>query len=327
MRPGLARRAALATVRFVLSTTALLLLASVLVFALVRSAPGDPVEVEFGESGVDALLTETEQAAARDARREELGLDGTLVEQYLRWLDRVVHLDLGVSYRTDRPVVVELGERLSASAVLGLAGFGVAVALAVSFALVGARRPGSPGDHATRVAALVLAAVPTFLSGSLLLRLAAEGLDYPLAGPASLEKLWLPALVMGASSTATMSRVLRASLVAERGRPYATAAAARGAGPGRVLLRHVARPATAPVMTLAGLALASLVAASVITETIFAWPGVSAYAVGAIAAQDYAVVQAYVLLVVLVVVVVNRGVDAVQSVMDPRVRLRAEVAA
>ncbi|MEZ5090135.1 MAG: ABC transporter permease [Micropruina sp.] len=313
--------------RFVVGTVALLLVASVLIFALVRSSPGDPVEIEFGQTGADAYLTPAEQQRVREQRRAELGLDGPLTVQYLRWLERVVRLDLGVSYRTGQPVVEELVSRLPASAVLGVAGFALALGLAVGFALLGAHRPGSPTDHGVRLLVLVAAAVPTFLSGSILLRWAAQQFGYPLAGAASPGKVWLPALVMGLSSAATMSRLLRASLIAERGKPYATAALARGAGPGRVLLRHVARPAVTPILTLAGLSLANLVAGSVITETVFSWPGVSAYAVGAIADQDYAVVQAYLLLVVVVVVVVNRSVDVLQRGLDPRVRQRTEAVA
>lgn len=310
--------------RFIAGTLGLLLIASILVFGLIRSAPGDPVETEFGITGADAFLTAEQQQEARELRRIELGLDGPLPVQYVRWLRNVIALDLGLSYRTGQPVAEELLTRLPASLGLGLAGFAVALVLAVGLAFLGARWQGSAVDHSTRVLTLVAAAVPTFLSGVLLLRFAAQHFDYPLAGPATLSKVWLPALVMGVSSVATMSRLLRASLIAEGAKPYAAAAAARGAGPARVLVRHVARPAATPVLTLVGLTFANLVAGSIITETIFAWPGVNAYAIGAIGDEDYAVVQAYVLLVVAVVVVVNRGVDALQTVLDPRVQQRVE---
>ncbi|MFE0749928.1 ABC transporter permease [Gordonia sp. NPDC058843] len=316
-----------AAARFLVGTFGLLLVASVLIFTLVRSAPGDPIEIEFGSTGADAYLTPEQQAQARELRRDELGLDGPVVFQYLRWLERVVQLDLGISYRTGQPVTEEILSRLPASIALGAAGFAVAMLLAIAMGLLGARRPGDASDHAIRLGTLAMATVPTFLSGTILLRWAAGQFDYPLAGAATVAKVWLPALVIGLSSMATMSRLLRASLIAERSRPYAAAAAARGAGPSTVLLRHVGRPALTPVLTLAGLAFAGLIAGSVITETVFSWPGVSAYAVGAIADQDYAVVQAYVLLVVAVVVIVNRAVDAVQNVLDPRVAQRAEVPA
>lgn len=301
-----------------LTGAALLLFASVLVFALVRAAPGDPVEVEFGRSDLRALLTAEEEAAARALREAELGLDASPVEQYARWLNRVVHLDLGTSYRTGRPVATELAERLPASAALGLCGFLVSLGAAGLVAALSARRPGGTADHALRVLTLSVATAPTFLLGSLALRFAAESVGYPIAGDATLDRLWLPALVLGLAGVPTLARVLRASLIAEYGRAYAVAARARGTSPLRLATRHVLRPAVTPLTTLAGLNLASLVAGTVITEAVFSWPGVSAFAVTAISARDYPVVQGYLLLVIVVVVVVNRGVDVIQHLLDPR---------
>lgn len=324
----MARRRILRTVgRGVVTGAGLLLVASVMVFALVRAAPGDAVDVEFGESGASALLTPAEEAAAREQRERELGLDRSVPEQYALWLGRVARLDLGTSFRTGRPVAEELTERLPASAALGGAGFLVALASAWVIALLSARRPGRPLDHALRVLSLTATAVPTFLLGSLGLRYAADWLGYPVAGEASAGRLWLPALVLGVGAMPVVARLLRASLISEQGRPYALAARARGASPARVTFRHVMRPAFTPLLTLAGLTLSSLVAASVITEVIFTWPGVSEYAVAAISAKDYPVVQAYLLLVVVVVVVVNRTVDVIQHLLDPRVAHVAEGAA
>jgi ABC-type dipeptide/oligopeptide/nickel transport system permease component len=320
-------RAAGVVARGAATAAGLLLVASVLVFALVRAAPGDAVDVEFGESGASALLSPEEEAAARAQRARELGLDRGVPEQYARWLDRVVRLDLGTSFRTGRPVVDELGERLAASAALGGAGFLVALAGAWLVGLLSARRPGGPLDHALRLLSLTATAVPTFLLGSLGLRYAAGWFGYPVAGEASWRRLWLPALVLGVGAMPVVARLLRASLISEYGRPYALAARARGASPARLTFRHVMRPAFAPLLTLAGLTLSSLVAASVITEVIFSWPGVSEYAVAAISAKDYPVVQAYLLLVVVVVVVVNRAVDVLQHLLDPRVAHAAEAAA
>jgi ABC-type dipeptide/oligopeptide/nickel transport system permease component len=309
----------LPVLRAVLTAAGLLIVASVLVFALVRAAPGDAVDVEFSESGASALLTPQEEAAARAQRASELGLDRGVVWQYLHWLDRVVRLDLGTSFRTGRPVATELAERLPASLALGAAGFLIALVGAWLVAVVSARRPGGVADQVLRVVSLSATAVPTFLLGSLLLRYAAQWFDYPVAGDATAGRLWLPALVLGVGTLPTMARLLRASLITERGQPYAVAARARGASPARVTFRHVMRPAFTPLLTLAGLTLAGLVAGTVITEVIFSWPGVSAYAVDGIAAKDYPVVQAYLMLVVVLVVVVNRLVDLAQHLLDPRV--------
>ncbi|OLT16996.1 hypothetical protein BJF78_13680 [Pseudonocardia sp. CNS-139] len=307
-------------------TAGLLLAASVIVFALVRSAPGDPVDVQLGEAG-GIGLSHADEDRIRAERLAELGLDRSIPEQYVRWLARMAGGDWGTSYRSGQPVLTEMLDRLPASLALGAAGFAVALVLAVALALLASRRPDGPVDQLLRLVTLATVAVPSFLLGTLALQVATGAVGYRIAGPATVDRLWLPALVLGLAAMPTMSRVLRASLIAERGRLYAVAALARGASPGRTLLRHVLRPATAPVLILGGLAFASLVTGSIITEAVFTWPGVGLYAVEAISAQDYPVVQAYVLLATALVVVVNRGVDLGARLVDPRGDASAEAVA
>jgi ABC-type dipeptide/oligopeptide/nickel transport system permease component len=313
-------------VRALLGTVGMLLVASVVVFAMIRSAPGDPVDVQLGESG-GVSLSQADEDRIRAERLAELGLDRSLPEQYARWLVRMVSGDWGTSYRTGQPVLDEMLDRLPASLALGAAGFGVAVVLAGGLALLASRRPGGLVDQVVRLVTLVTVAVPSFLLGTLALQIATGTVGFRIAGPASLDRIWLPALVLGIAVTPTMSRVLRASLVAERGRLYAVAALARGASPGRMLLRHVLRPAVGPVLILGGLAFASLVTGSIITEAVFTWLGVGLFAVDAISAQDYPVVQAYVVLATALVVLVNRGVDLAGRLVDPRQDARAEAVA
>jgi ABC-type dipeptide/oligopeptide/nickel transport system permease component len=315
-----------AALRSIAGTVGMLLVASIVVFAMVRSAPGDPVDVQLGESGGISLSQEDEDRI-RAERLAELGLDRSLPEQYALWLARMVSGDWGTSYRTGQPVLGEMLDRLPASLALGATGFGVAVVLAAGLALLASRRPGGVVDQVVRLVTLATVAVPSFLLGTLALQIATGTTGYRIAGPASLDRIWLPALVLGIAVTPTMSRVLRASLVAERGRLYAVAALARGASHGRTLLRHVLRPAIGPVLILGGLAFASLVTGSIITEAVFTWPGVGLFAVDAIAAQDYPVVQAYVVLATALVVLVNRGVDLAGRLVDPRQDVRAEAVA
>ncbi len=312
--------------RAVAGTVGMLLVASVVVFAMVRSAPGDPVDVQLGESG-GVSLSQADEDRIRVERLAELGLDRPLPEQYARWLVRMISGDWGTSYRTGQPVLDEVLDRLPASLALGAAGFGVAVVLAGGLALLASRRPGGPVDQVVRLVTLATVAVPSFLLGTLALQVATGTTGFRIAGPASLDRIWLPALVLGIAVTPTMSRVLRASLVAEQGRLYAVAALARGASPGRTLLRHVLRPALGPVLILGGLAFASLVTGSIITEAVFTWPGVGLFAVDAISAQDYPVVQAYVVLATALVVLVNRGVDLAGRLVDPRQDARVEAVA
>jgi ABC-type dipeptide/oligopeptide/nickel transport system permease component len=310
-------------VRSVAATAVVLLVTSAAVFALVRSAPGDPVDVQLGESG-GVALSRADEDRIRAERLVELGLDRPLPEQYARWLGRMATGDWGTSYRSGRPVLVEIADRVPASLLLGVTGFTVSALLAGALAVVASRRPGGPTDQSVRLLTLLTVAVPSFLLGTIALQVATGTLGYRITGPASPDRLWLPALVLGVASTPTMSRVLRASLVAERGRLYAVAAQARGASAGRTLIRHVLRPAVAPVLILGGLAFASLVTGSIITEAVFSWPGIGQYAVDAISAQDYPVIQAYVLLATTLVVLANQAVDLAGRVLDPRGEARAE---
>jgi ABC-type dipeptide/oligopeptide/nickel transport system permease component len=299
-------------------TALVLLFASIAIFALIRIAPGDRAGMELAIADTSSYLDATRLAELRDERRAELGLDQPLPVQYLEWLGQVVRLDLGTSYQTGAPVTTELGERLLAS--LALAGLAVLVALPGVLVLVAlsVRRPGGFGDHGIRAGTVLFAAVPSFLSGTLALSWAARS-GLPVIGPASPERIWLPALVLALGASPTLVRVLRASLLTELSQPYAEAARTRGVGSITLTFRHTLRPAVGPVLTTAGLSLATLLAGSVITEVVFTWPGVAAYAVEAIEAQDYPVVQAYVLLMVLLTVLVNRGVDLMQRLLDPRV--------
>lgn len=310
-------------VRTVAATALVLLVTSAAVFALVRSAPGDPVDVQLGESG-GVALSQVDVDRIRAERFAELGLDRPLPEQYARWLGRMATGDWGTSYRSGRPVLVEITDRVPASLLLGATGFAVSVLLAGALAVVASRRPDGPADQSVRLLTLLTVAVPSFLLGTIALQVATGTVGYRVAGPASIERLWLPAIVLGVASTPTMSRVLRASLVAERGRLYAVAAQARGASPGRTLMRHVLRPAVAPVLILGGLAFASLVTGSIITEAVFTWPGLGQYVVDAISAQDYPVIQAYVLLATTLVVLANQAVDLAGRAVDPRGDARAE---
>lgn len=304
--------------RGLVSLLALVLAASVLVFALVRSAPGDPVDLEFSASGASTFLTPEEDTRQREARRAELGLEKPMPEQYLIWLGRVVTGDLGTSYRTGENVLAEIAARLPASLGLGACAMALLLLASALTAWLAVRRPDGWIDQILRLLSIAAASVPTFLTATFVLRWAAEAIGYPIAGEASATRLWLPAVVMAVSGVPTMARVLRASVLEQSAQAYALAAKARGSSPGTVLLRHALRPSLAPVATLAGLSTAALMGGAVITEVVFSWPGIGAYAVDAIAAQDYPVVQAYVIVMVLLAILANRVVDVGQRLLDPR---------
>lgn len=305
-----------------------LLVVSVGVFALVRSAPGDPVDVELGPILGQSSVSTEEKAEFRARREAQLGLDQPVTEQYRRWLGRVVQGDFGVSYRTNQPVREELLAHLPASLALGGTGLVIAAGLAGSLAALSSRRPGGAADQVIRLVSLLGASVPAFLTGLLALSVfARDATGYQITGPATAGRLWLPALVLGVASAPTPLRLLRSALIAEHGRLYAVAAVARGAGPGRLLARHTGRPAVAPVFSLAGITLAGMVTGSIMTETVFSWPGIGRLVVDAIEAQDYPMVQGYVLLVVGVVVAANALAAVVQRLLDPTVDATAAAVA
>ncbi|MFT4217891.1 MAG: ABC transporter permease [Micropruina sp.] len=305
-------------------TLVVLLLASMAVFGLVRLAPGDPVASELASSDASSYLSAGQIEELSAQRRAELGLDRPLPVQYVDWLAAVLRLDLGTSYRTGRPVVTEFAERLPASLALAGAAILLAIPAVVLLAGVAVRRPGGVVDQFVRLGTVTVAAVPSFLLGVVALTVAARS-GYQVIGDATVSRVWLPAAVLAVAVTPTLARVLRASLLAEQGKPYAEAARNRGVAPAGLLFRHTLRPAATPVLTTAGLTLASLLAGSVITEVVFTWPGIAAYAVGAIKAQDQPVVQAYVLAMVVVALLVNRGVDLLQRLLDPRVEQSRQV--
>ncbi|MFF2273844.1 ABC transporter permease [Agromyces sp. NPDC058136] len=306
-----------------LSALAIAAVASILVFGLVRSAPGDPVDLEFSASGASAYLNPEEDAELRQARRAELGLDKSVLEQYVLWVGRIASGDFGVSFRSGEPVLETIATRLPASMSLGACAMVLLVLMSVATAWLAVRWADGWIDQALRVLSIAAATVPTFLTATLALRWAAEALGYPVAGEADPTRIWLPAFVMALSGVPTMARVLRASLLEESSRPFAVAARARGARARTVLMRHTLRPALAPVVALTGLSAAALMGGAVITEVAFSWPGVGALAIDAIAAQDYPVVQAYVIVMVLLAILANRSVDVAQRLLDPRTRRTA----
>lgn len=293
---------------------------SLLTFVLVRLAPGDPVALMIGPRDI-AVGARALSEVQLQALRAELGLDQPLPVQYLRWLGRVLSLDLGTSFRSRQPVSLELARRVPATALLAggafLAQAGVAISLGTLAAVWMRRWP----DHLTRLLAVVLSATPGFLLALLMLILFGVKLQwFAISGPARLDRLLLPAITLGLLSAPPLMRVVRANLIHELSRPYIVAARARGLTPTRVVIGHALRNGMLPVLTLLGLNLAGLLSGAVIIETVFTWPGIGKYAVESILARDYPVIQGYVLLVTTLVITINALVDLGARLCDPRLR-------
>jgi len=303
-----------------LSTIALLLGTSLLTFVLLRLAPGDPIAIMI--ENADVAVGRQQVGSEQQTRlRAELGLDQPLPLQYLSWVGRIVRLDVGVSFRSRQPVAEELARRLPATASLAGAALLVELGLALPLGMLTAARAGRTIDHVTRMLAVFLAATPSFVLGVLLLWLFAVKLRWiGVSGPATFERLILPALTLGLLSVPAVMRVLRASLLAEAQRLYIVFGRAKGLSERWLMLRHILPNALLPVITLLGINLSGLLSGAVIVETVFSWPGIGKYAVDSIYARDYPVIQGYVLLVTTIVLVVNMGVDMIYLLLDPRLR-------
>jgi len=285
-----------------------------LVFLLIHLVPGDPVEAMLGESA---------QPADRAALRASLGLDRPLAEQYRRYISGLLRLDLGRSFQDQRPVSEILGERLPATLKLATAALLLALLLAVPLGVFAARRRGSPVDAGAMAFSLIGVSMPNFWLGPLLILVFSLWLGWtPVSGSDDPASLVLPAVTLGTALAAILARMVRASVLEVLGEDYIRTARAKGLSEPAVLWRHALRNAWLPVLTLIGMQLGGLLGGAVITETVFAWPGVGSLLVEAIQARDFPVVQGCVLLISLVYVLVNTLTDLAYAGVDPRVALR-----
>jgi peptide/nickel transport system permease protein len=284
------------------------------VFLLIHLIPGDPV---------DMMLGETAQAVDKGRLRHQLGLDQPLPLQYARYLDHVARADLGRSLHSGRPVRQMILARYPATVELAGAALVLALSIATPLALVAAARPHSAVDPASQVLAVLGAAIPNFWLGPLLILVFAIGLEWtPVSGRGGLSHLILPALTLGTRMAAILTRMLLATLRERLSEDYVRTARSKGAGERRVLLKHVLRNAALPVVTVLGLQAGALLAGAIITETIFAWPGIGRLTLLAIQTRDYPLVQGCMLVIALSYVVINLGTDLLYAAIDPRLRVR-----
>ena len=285
---------------------------STLVFLLIHLTPGDPVDVMVGETALPA---------AKEALRHTLHLDRPLPEQYLHFLQGLLNGDLGTSLFSREPVLARILKALPATIELAVAGLAAAIIIALPLGVLAAVRRGSRLDHGSRFAALLGVSIPNFVLGPLLIIAFAVQLNWlPVSGRGGLAHLVLPALTLGMAMAGILSRMVRASLLEVLGQEYIRAARAKGLSEGRVILRHGLMAALIPVITIVGLQCGALLAGTIITETIFAWPGLGRLTLQAIHARDYPLVQGCVLVISFGYVIVNAVTDVVYAYVDPRIR-------
>jgi peptide/nickel transport system permease protein len=288
-------------------------LVSTVVFVVMRLS-GDPVPLLLP---ADAPRSEY----ARVAR--ELGTDRPLPVQYAVFLGHVVHGDFGRSIHFREPAMrVALGY-LPATIELGLTAFALAVLVAVPVGVMSAVRRNTAVDHAAMAVALVGQSAPTFFLGILfILLLSLKAGLLPTSGRGDWTHLVLPALTLGAFSMASIARLTRSALLEVLRQDYVRTARAKGLREWRVVAKHALRNAAIPVLTITGLQLGTLLGASVVTETVFAWPGLGRLAIHSIYNRDYPIVQCVVFLSALVFIVINFVIELAYGFLDPRIRPR-----
>jgi len=284
-----------------------------LVFAFLHLVPGDPVEIMLGESAMPADV---------EAMRRDLGLDRSLPAQLIAYLGGALRGDLGHSLAFRAPVAAVIAERYPATLELAAAAFAVALALALPLGVLAALRPGRAVDRVIRVLSLGGICLPTVCLGPLLILLFSVRLAWlPVSGRGGWAHLVLPALTLGLGMAGMLVRLTRASMLAALGEDFVRTARAKGASEARVALRHALLAALPPIVTALGLQAGALLAGAVVTETIFAWPGVGRLTVQAIGARDYALVQGCVLAIGCTYVLVNAATDVLVARLDPRTRV------
>ncbi|MFT9367973.1 nickel ABC transporter permease [Paenibacillus polymyxa] len=308
-------------IRFILERVAqlpiIVFVVSTLTFVLMRLAPGDPALILLTAHNVPA------SGEALTALRNELGLNEPLHIQYVNWLRDVFTGRWGTSYVSKESVLNELWSRLPATVELALAGFAVMTVLTLGMGLAASLKVSGPLDRLGRLFALLGSSIPSFWLGFLLIYLFSVRLGWlPSMGREDWTHLVLPALTLGAGLGTVQARVLRAQMLELSDRNFVKAARARGFSRMHILFFELFKHAVLPMITLLGTNLSFMLAGNVIVETIFSWPGLGKYFIDAITQRDYPVIQGYVMFAAFLIVGVQCLVDVVQTVIDPRLRLR-----
>jgi peptide/nickel transport system permease protein len=281
---------------------------------LIHVIPGDPVEVMLGESA---------QPADRETLRHVLGLDLPLHQQWWNYFNALMHLDFGTSLFSHRPIVDLLLERIPATLYLSVVSLLVAIALALPLGLLAAVRQHTPLDYGAMGFALFGMSIPNFWLGPLLIMVGALWLGwFPVSGQEGWQSVVLPALTLGTAMAAILARMIRSSVLEVLGEDFMRTARAKGLSETRAVILHALPNSLLPVLTLLGLQLGGLLGGAVITETVFAWPGLGLLMIEAIQQRDYPVVQAAVLCISLTYILVNLLTDLLYAWLDPRIQLK-----
>jgi peptide/nickel transport system permease protein len=287
---------------------------SLIVFAIMRLLPGDPIIIMFGEQGTSAEVIER--------LRAEYGLNDPIYIQYLRFLSDAVTGNLGRSIRTGAPVLASIVEQFPRTLELTVAGMAVALVIGVSSGIVAAIKRHTTVDYVVMAVALLGVATPSFWLGIMLILVVAVGLGWlPTSGQGSLTHLVLPAVTLGVGAAGLIARMTRSGLLDVLARDYIRTAYAKGLPARTVIMRHALRNALIPIVTVVGLQFGHLLAGAVVIEMVFARQGIGFLVVNAMLRRDYPVAQGVILFSAVIYVLVNLAVDVLYAYLDPRIRL------
>jgi peptide/nickel transport system permease protein len=301
-----------------------ILLVATLVFFAARALPGDPALTLAGQ-GQGGVSPEKIALA-----RKQYGLDRSVPEQYVRYLWRSVHGDLGISIQSGLPVGRTIVDRLGVTAELAVLSVIFSLVVGVVFGVLAALYRGRPADYAINVVGLLGISVPNFWLGLMLILVFALGLDWlPSSGftpfaqdpIANLEHMILPTVMLGTAIAAVLARQMRAAMIEALQSDYVLTARSKGLRRAQVIFKHALRNCLIPLVTITGLQFGALISSAVVTEQLFILPGLGQLLLSAVLARDYAVVQAVTLVTAVAYVLVNLLVDVLYTVVDPRVRL------
>jgi ABC-type dipeptide/oligopeptide/nickel transport system permease component len=284
-----------------------------MVFLMIHIVPGDPVEQMLGEGAAPGELEQL---------RHSLDLDQPLLQQYGHYLKGLAHGDLGQSLKYQAPVRKIIFDRYPATLQLAFLALIVCAAIAIPAGIFAAHRRGHAADRAVGLFTLFGLAIPNFALGPILILVFSIELGLlPVSGRGSVLSYILPAATLGAALAAILTRMVRGAMLEELSADYVRTARAKGLGTAAVLFRHAFRNALIPVITILGLQFGTLLAGTIVTETIFSWPGIGRLTVQAISSRDYPLLQGCILVISVSYVLVNLLTDLLYSFIDPRVRL------
>lgn len=308
-----------------LVSVVVLLAISVMLFLLVRAAPGDPIDMYL-----DPMSFQGDREAARAVLAERMGLDQPLVVQYVSWLREALMGNLGYSFTTGRPVSVVLVERLQNTLALIVPSLAVSLLVGIGGGVWAALRHNRPADYVLSALSVVALSIPPFflaLVGIFLFGLTwrilpTAGMNAPTPSVIEgLRHLVMPALILGLAGAASFQRWTRSSMLDVLGQDFMVTARSKGLSAGRVVWRHGVHNALIPIITIVAMTIPTMLGGAVIIEQVFSWPGMGRFAIDSITNRDYPALMGFVMFIAIIVVVANFVADVLYSLVDPRIRL------